>query len=54
MAVKRIKLKLRRVGKEWYVVLPDCECGPYDSHGDAVEARDGLERFYNVEMKRRN
>ena len=50
--MKPIKLKLRRVGKSWYVVLPDCECGPYDSRKEAMEARRGLEAFYNVEARR--
>lgn len=31
----------------------ECDCGPYERHRDALDDKAGLERFYDVESKRK-
>jgi len=49
---KRRLLGLEKRGRDWWITrVPseDCpECGPYDRRGEADEAREGLERFFEA------
>lgn len=61
-----MKLKLKRVGKVWWITGtgdPADDCGPYDTRKEAEEDRAGLERtmrygherrFWTVEKLTRN
>lgn len=54
------KIKLKTVSrggrKNWWIEgsgNPDEDCGPYDTKAEAEPVRIGLQRFYDVEEKRK-